>query len=65
MSEVINFNDIVLEHEPHEVSEVICLNCLHRWIGVMPVGLLLKDIECPYCSHVAAVIKTGQTLEEP
>ena len=60
---MINFEDLLLVRMPHEVSEVICLKCLHRWIAVMPEGTLLKDIECPLCGPVQSVIKTGQTLE--
>lgn len=47
---------------PHEVSEVICLSCLNRWIAVYPENVLLKDIECE-CGATGYVIKTGQTLD--
>jgi hypothetical protein len=47
----------------HEVSELICLKCLNRWIGVYPEKTLLKDLECK-CGEVGYVIKTGQTLYE-
>ena len=47
----------------HEVSELICLKCLNRWIGVYPSELPLKDIECK-CGGVGYVIKTGQTLPD-
>ena len=49
------------ENLPHEVSEVICLKCLKRWIAVYPERTLLKDLECT-CGQVDYVIKTGQTL---
>lgn len=45
----------------HEVNELICLKCLHRWIGVYPKQTLLKNFECQ-CGAVGFVIKTGQTL---
>ena len=48
---------------PHEVAELICLKCYHRWIGVYPQSVLLKDIECK-CGEVGYVIKTGQTIRE-
>lgn len=48
---------------PHEVSELICLKCHARWIGVYPESVLLKDIECK-CGAVGYVIKTGQTLND-
>lgn len=48
---------------PHEVAELICLKCLHRWIGVYPQSTRLKDLECK-CGEVGYVIKTGQILEE-
>lgn len=47
----------------HEVSELICLKCFNRWIGVFPSELPLKDIECK-CGEVGYVIKTGQTLPD-
>ena len=51
------------EYLPHEVSEVICLKCLHRWIAVYPSQTLLKQLECP-CGEIGFVIKTGQTIPE-
>ena len=47
----------------HEVSELICLKCLSRWIGVYPEKTLLKNLECK-CGAVGYVIKTGQTMEQ-
>ena len=49
------------EDLPHEVAELICLRCLHRWIGVYPQELKLADMECQ-CGCVGFIIKTGQTL---
>ena len=51
------------EYIPHEVSEVICVKCCHRWISVRPKGTLLKNIECPNCGK-GYVINTGQSVEE-
>ena len=48
---------------PHEVSELICLKCLNRWIGVYPCSTQLKKIEC-MCGEKGYVIKTGQSLHE-
>ena len=57
-------NVVDLENNtPHEVSELICLKCLHRWIGVYPADTLLKNLECR-CGEVGYVIKTGQTIIE-
>lgn len=53
----------IAEKEPHEVAELICLNCHKRWIGVYPASLLLKDIHCK-CGATGLVIKTGQTLQD-
>ena len=47
----------------HEVSELICLKCFHRWIGVYPLETQLKDLECK-CGEIGYVIKTGQTLPD-
>lgn len=49
---------------PHEISEVICLKCLNRWIAVYPEEVLLKELQCPKCAETGYVIKTGQTLPE-
>lgn len=49
---------------PHEISEVICLKCLNRWIAVYPEEVLLKDLQCPKCEETGYVIKTGQTLPD-
>lgn len=51
------------EDLPHEVAELICLRCLHRWIGVYPQELNLADMECK-CGTIGYIIKTGQTLPE-
>ena len=48
---------------PHEVAELICLNCHKRWIGAYPQKTLLKDLKCK-CGAKGLVIKTGQTLED-
>lgn len=49
--------------EPHIVAELMCMACYSRWVGVYPSDVLLKDIECPKCGAVGAVVKTGQDLE--
>ena len=60
MAEIFDIEEAM----PHEVAELICVNCMKRWIGVYPADTLLKDIECKNCCMRGAVIKTGQTLEE-
>jgi len=50
---------------PHDISEVICLKCLDRWIAVYPTRAYLKKFECKN-GHIGFVIKTGQDLvKEP
>jgi Zn finger protein HypA/HybF involved in hydrogenase expression len=49
---------------PHNLSEVICVKCLHRHMCVRPSNVLLKDLECPNCSEKGYVIETGQELQE-
>lgn len=58
MADIINIE----ENAEHTVSEVICVRCLKRWIAVRPSEVLLKDIECPRCKQVGAVIETGQDM---
>jgi hypothetical protein len=50
------------DNMPHEVAELICLNCHERWIGAYPQKTLLKNLACK-CGATGLVIKTGQTLE--
>jgi hypothetical protein len=57
-----NITDIQVKM-PHEVAELVCLKCLHRWIGVYPENVLLKEIECT-CGKRGFVIKTGQLLKD-
>ena len=45
----------------HEVSELICLKCFKRYIGVYPVSTFLKDLQCS-CGETGYIIKTGQTI---
>ena len=58
MADIVDYE----KNMPHEVAELICLKCLHRWIGVYSQSVLLKEIECK-CGQIGYVIKTGQTLE--
>lgn len=50
-------------NKPHNVSEVICLTCLKRWIAVRPVETKLKDLECPYCYKQGYAIETGEDID--
>ena len=52
------------ENIPHKVSEVICVDCKHRWIAVRPTDTLLKDLECPLCGLQGYVIETGEELKD-
>lgn len=60
MSEIRNIE----EQMEHKVSEVICVNCKHRWIAVRPTATILKYIECPQCHRQGFVIETGEVFEE-
>ena len=51
------------ENTPHKVSEVICINCKHRWIAVRPTVVRLTELECPECHQSGFVIETGEILE--
>lgn len=46
----------------HEVSEVVCLKCLTRWISVRPFNTRLVELECPGCSEIGFVIETGEEI---
>lgn len=64
MTETKDFTDYVMEHTPHCTTELICIRCFCRWIGVYPITLPLKHLQCPDCGDIGTVITTGQILEE-
>jgi DNA-directed RNA polymerase subunit RPC12/RpoP len=47
---------------PHEVTELVCLRCRHRWISVHRTNTNLREYRCPRCRRMGMVIHTGQTL---
>lgn len=51
------------DNQPHKVSEVICVNCKHRWLAVRPTITLLKNLECPQCHTQGYVIETGEVVD--
>ena len=51
------------EKQPHEVCELICINCKRRWVGVFPSDSLLVDLYCPGCEQSGYVIMTGQPVD--
>lgn len=61
--DIEDFDNDNSEDLPHEVSELICLICLHRWVGVYPKQLHLSDMECK-CGKIGYIIKTGQTIPD-
>lgn len=54
--------EMMQEHDEIVVAELICLKCLHRWVGVYPLDVALKDIPCAKCEATGYVIETGQEL---
>ena len=52
------------KNEPHEASEVICINCKKRWVALRPQLTLLKDLQCPQCLQQGGVIETGEIIYE-
>lgn len=59
-----SYKDEISQNEPHEVSELICVSCMYRYLGVYHHKALLKDMKCPNCHKLGGIIKTGQTLED-
>lgn len=51
------------ENLSHKVSEVICINCKHRWIAVRPCACKLKALECAKCHKQGYVIETGEIID--
>ena len=56
--------DLNCESIIHKTSEVVCLNCLHRWFALRPDIAMLREIECPKCGHSGFVIETGETARD-
>lgn len=52
------------ERMPHKISEVICTNCLRRWIAVRPEATTLKELQCPGCRKPGYVIETGEEIAD-
>ena len=59
MAKIINIENPL----QHKVSEVVCLNCNHRWVATRPVEVKLKDLWCPKCNQDSYVIETGEDYE--
>ena len=59
MTKILNMEEEI----PHKLSEVICINCKHRWLAVRPTATMLKYLECPCCHQQGYVIETGEDLE--
>lgn len=53
----------IVEFQPHEFWEAMCVKCFDRWIAVVPVGVLLKKIECKNCG-AGYVVNTGQDVSQ-
>ncbi len=49
---------------PHEVAEMMCWECGHRWIAVYPEQTPLNHLQCPNCREVGYAFKTGQTIND-
>ena len=52
------------EKMPHKVSETMCWYCGHRWIAVRPVGVLLKQLQCPQCGVQGGAFETGEVISD-
>jgi len=52
------------EKMPHKVSETMCWHCGHRWIAVRPVGVLLKQLQCPQCDRTGYAFETGEEIDD-
>lgn len=61
---VVNLTDYRENKKPHILAELMCVACLHRWVGVYPSDGWLSDLECPHCFKTGAIINTGQEMEE-
>ena len=46
----------------HIVSELICINCRHRFLDLRPLTVWLKDLECPQCKEIGYLIETGEVV---
>ncbi len=61
---VVNFEAYRESKAPHTVSELMCIACLKRWVGVYPSHVWLRDLECPHCCKTGTIIKTGQDIDD-
>ena len=64
-AEPVDISEVVEDSSSgFEVAEMICLICLKRFIDVRPVGILLKNLECPGCHRSGFIIETGEYMTE-
>ncbi len=49
--------DIIMNYDPHEVSQVKCSVCNHSWTAVRPKGL--QKLECPNCEGLVDFENVG------
>ena len=52
--------DQIYKNKPSEVFEAICINCMRRFIAVVPVGTKLIDMQCKACGVDETIIRTGE-----
>ena len=61
-----NARDEELENDNEQwiVRELICVKCLHRWFSLYPDDILLRELTCPHCKVLGAIIDTGQEIPD-
>ena len=58
MAEIHRFEEGI----DHITSELICINCKHRFLNLRPLTVWLKDLECPNCKETGYLIETGEVI---
>lgn len=48
----------------YTTAELICVNCLYRYIAVYLTATPLRELECPNCNTQGYIIQTGQVINE-
>ena len=52
------------EYLPHDVSELICVRCGFKYIGLYPENTQLKNLECKQCGERRYLIKNSSRNNE-
>ena len=52
------------EDDDYVLSELMCVQCYHRWYELHIYDVVLAEIQCPNCHAIGTIIDTGQYIPD-